>query len=219
MVALNSPHRRWLAGALIAAGLVCLAWVAGVLVEQSWLTHQARAAARARAAASAPTNATPNSPLVSAVPAGALAPIPAPQRNDPLTGLLSIPRLGYSEAVAEGDDEATLRVAIGHLPDTAVPWVDGNTALAGHRDTLFRSLAKIRVGDELALSTPHGDFQYRVSQTLIVDPDDVWVLAPAPGRQLTLITCYPFHYIGSAPHRFIVRAEPVDADSARVSDP
>jgi sortase A len=169
-----------------------------------------------RTAAAAPD---PNSPLVSAVPAGPGAAIIPRPPQDPLVGLLSIPRLGYSEAVAEGDDAATLRVAIGHLPDTAVPWIDGNTALAGHRDTLFRSLAKIRVGDELALSTAHGDFRYRVSQTLIVDPDDVWVLAPAPGRQLTLITCYPFHYIGSAPHRFIVRAEPIETDPARASDP
>lgn len=123
-------------------------------------------------------------------------------------GLLEIPRLGLSAAFAEGDDDATLRKAIGHLPDTPLPWEPGNAAFAGHRDQQFRPLRGIRDGDEVRLVTARGTYTYRVTDTVIVDPDDVWVLAPSStGRQLTLITCYPFSYIGHAPHRFVVLAE------------
>jgi sortase A len=109
--------------------------------------------------------------------------------------------------IANGDDEATLNVAIGHLPDTPLPWHEGNSALAGHRDTFFRPLQYIRVGDELHLSTFHGDFRYQVRETMVVSPDDVSVLRPTDRPMLTLITCYPFRYVGNAPRRFIVRAE------------
>lgn len=122
-------------------------------------------------------------------------------------GLLEIPRLGLSAAFAEGDDEATLRKAIGHLPDTPLPWEMGNAAFAGHRDQQFRPLQGIQDGDEVRLVTPRGTYTYQVTRTVIVDPDDLWVLAPVPGRQLTLITCYPFSYIGHAPHRFVVQAK------------
>jgi sortase A len=126
-----------------------------------------------------------------------------------LIGELEIPRLHFSAAVMDGDDDGVLTAAVGYLPDTALPWTQGNSAFAAHRDRLFRPLAQIRVGDEIWLSTRHGDFQYRVSRTLVVDPGDVWVLDPAPGVDLTLITCYPFVYVGHAPHRFIVRAQKI----------
>jgi sortase A len=87
-----------------------------------------------------------------------------------------------------------------------LPWEEGNTALAGHRDTFFRRLEGVRIGDEVHLATPHGDLTYRVYTHVVVDPDDVWVLAPSKGTDLTLITCYPFRYVGSAPRRFVVRA-------------
>jgi sortase A len=109
--------------------------------------------------------------------------------------------------IAEGDDDATLKVAIGHLPDTPLPWHEGNSAFAGHRDTFFRPLQHIRVGDELRVSTVHGDFRYQVRQTKVVDPNDLWVLDPTDRPTLTLITCYPFNYVGKAHRRFIVRAE------------
>jgi sortase A len=109
--------------------------------------------------------------------------------------------------IAEGDDDATLKVAIGHLPDTPLPWHEGNSALAGHRDTFFRPLQHIRVGDELRVSTVRGDFRYQVRETKVVGPNDLWVLDPTDRPTLTLITCYPFSYVGKAPRRFIVRAE------------
>jgi LPXTG-site transpeptidase (sortase) family protein len=128
--------------------------------------------------------------------------------SDPgLIGELEIPRLHFSAAVRDGDDDGVLTAAVGYLPDTALPWTQGNSVFAAHRDRLFKPLEQILVGDDIRLSTRHGDFQYRVSRTFVVDPGDVWVLGPAPGVDLTLITCYPFVYVGHAPHRFIVRAQ------------
>jgi sortase A len=106
-----------------------------------------------------------------------------------------------------GDDEEVLTSAIGYLRDTPPPWLPGNSALAAHRDRLFRPLERIRVGDDIWLATPYGDFEYRVRRTLVVEPTDLWVLDPLPAVGLTLITCFPFGYIGHAPHRFIVQAE------------
>jgi sortase A len=135
-----------------------------------------------------------------------------PDANRPKTGevigRLDIPRLKMSAAVAEGDDEKTLSKAIGHLPDTPLPWHRwGNAGLAAHRDGLFRPLEQIKVKDEVRLVTPRGEYHYRVTKTHIVDPNEVWVLAPTKKPTVTLITCYPFSFVGNAPRRFIVQAE------------
>jgi LPXTG-site transpeptidase (sortase) family protein len=123
-----------------------------------------------------------------------------------LIGRLEIPRLNVSVIVMEGDDVGTLARAVGHLPETAVPWERGNTVIAGHRDTFFRPLRHVREGDEIRMTTARGTFDYRVIRTEIVEPDDLSVLAPTPVRSLTLVTCYPFVYVGSAPQRFIIHA-------------
>jgi sortase A len=107
-------------------------------------------------------------------------------------------------------------MAIGHLSDTPLPWHDGNSALAGHRNTFFRPLQHIRVGDELRVSTVRGDFRYQVRETMVVGPDEVWVLDPTDRPMLTLITCYPFNYVGKAPRRFIVRAERTSTSLSKV---
>jgi sortase A len=130
----------------------------------------------------------------------------APSARPALVGRLEIPRLGIADLIAEGDDDRTLGAAIGHLPDTPLPWEPGNSALAGHRDSVFRPLRDVRIGDRLRIVTTRGALEYRVTETLIVEPEDTWVLAPTPERTLTLVTCYPFTYIGSAPQRFVVRA-------------
>lgn len=124
-------------------------------------------------------------------------------------GELDIPRLNVSAAVRVGEDADVLRGAVGYLPETPLPWEHGNSAFAAHRDRIFRPLAGILVGDEIRLSTRHGDFRYEVSHTLIVNENDVWVLDNAHGVDLTLITCYPFVFVGHAPQRFIVRAKKV----------
>lgn len=142
-------------------------------------------------------------------------------RQGEVIGTLDIPRIGISAMVAHGDDARTLDRAIGHLPDTPLPWApSGNSALAGHRDTFFRPLRRIRVGDELVFrGSELPALRYRVTETLIVEPHDVWVLAPTDAATLTLITCYPFGYIGTAPQRFVVRAARVaDASAAPAAE-
>ena len=121
-------------------------------------------------------------------------------------GRLTIPRLGLSAPVKAGEDNSVLDFSVGYLRDTPLPWMPGNSAFAAHRDRLFRSLENIRAGDDIDLSTTHGMLHYRVLKTLIVEPDDVWVLDQIPNVNLTLITCYPFYYVGRAPHRFVVQA-------------
>jgi sortase A len=122
-------------------------------------------------------------------------------------GILEIPRLGLSSVVVEGDNPTALLVGVGHLADTPLPWHDGNSVLAAHRDTFFRPLAGIRRNDVIRFSTADAEFEYVVKQTMIVEPTAVEVLDPTGTATLTLITCYPFDYIGPAPNRFVVRAE------------
>lgn len=130
---------------------------------------------------------------------------PHPARGE-MIGRLEIPRLDVSVVVRAGSDARTLQLAVGHIPGTALPGDRGNVGLAGHRDTFFRRLDDIRPGDEIRVTTLRGVFTYRVQRTVVVQPRDVWVLDPANVATLTLVTCYPFTYVGSAPQRFIVRA-------------
>jgi sortase A len=121
-------------------------------------------------------------------------------------GRIEIPRLGVSAVIRAGSDARTLRLAVGYIPGTALPGDRGNFGLAGHRDTFFRKLRDINPDDEIRIVTPDGVFNYYVQRTTIVMPQDVWVLDQTAYPALTLVTCYPFNYIGSAPKRFIVRA-------------
>jgi sortase A len=132
-----------------------------------------------------------------------------------LIGRLQIPRLGVAAMVREGADERTLRQAVGHIPGTALPGKTGNVALAGHRDTFFRELRNIRRDDAIDLQTDHGTYRYVVDSTKIVGPREVGVLKASGGETLTLVTCYPFYYIGSAPKRFIVHAAQLAVNSRR----
>ena len=127
---------------------------------------------------------------------------------------LDAPALRLSATVLEGSDPATLSRAAGHIVQTPLPGEPGNIGIAGHRDTVFRPLRNVKAGDELTLTTADRIFTYRVSETSIVNPEDVSVLDPTPRQTLTLVTCYPFTYIGAAPKRFIVRAE-LTADKRR----
>jgi sortase A len=131
-----------------------------------------------------------------------------------LIGRIEIPRLHLSAIVAEGIGITTLRRAVGHIPGTALPGEPGNVGLAGHRDTFFRPLKDLRVGDQIQFSTASGKFQYVVESTIIVEPDNIGVLAPSPENVLTLVTCYPFSYIGAASRRWIVTARQVSPPMA-----
>jgi sortase A len=123
-----------------------------------------------------------------------------------LLGRLRISRLQVAVMVREGASESTLRRAVGHIPGTALPGDVGNVGLAGHRDTFFRPLANVRKDDTIDLETDQSTFHYLVTSTQIVSPRDVEVLKASAGKTLTLVTCYPFYFVGSAPKRFIVHA-------------
>jgi sortase A len=135
--------------------------------------------------------------------------MPAAIGPDGLIGRIEIARLGVSVVVVEGTDKPTLRHAAGHIPGTAIPGQIGNIGIAAHRDTFFRPLRNIRDNDVVALTTLRGEFRYRVVSTKIVSPEDVAVLDPDGNEILTLVTCYPFYFVGAAPSRFIVRAQRV----------
>jgi len=134
---------------------------------------------------------------------------PLPASTHGLIGRLEIPRLGLSAIVIEGTNGRTLRRAVGHIPGTALPGQPGNVGISGHRDTFFRPLRNIQRNDIITLTTVLGEFRYRVVSTRIVSPSNVAVLDPGGNEMLTLVTCYPFYFVGSAPNRFIVKAERV----------
>jgi len=123
-----------------------------------------------------------------------------------VVGRLEIPRLSLSAVVFEGADPEVLERGAGHLPGSALPGDRGNTVLAAHRDTFFRSLRGVRVGDLVKIHRPPKDSSYVVQSARVVEPNEVDVLKPTPDPALTLITCYPFRFIGPAPERFVVRA-------------
>jgi sortase A len=122
-------------------------------------------------------------------------------------GQIEITRIGLAAMILEGTDDRTLRRAVGHIPGTALPGRQGNVAIAGHRDTFFRALRNVRQDDEITLTTFAGSYRYRVASTQVVEPEDTQVLDNSGDDTLTLVTCYPFYFVGPAPTRFIVRAQ------------
>jgi len=133
-------------------------------------------------------------------------PKPAIKKGDVL-GRVDIPRLGISVAVLQGTSSRILRLGAGHIEGTPLPGEIGNSGIAGHRDTFFRDLKDIRTNDEIQLQTATGVFRYEVDWVKVVEPNDTTVLEPSTrGSTLTLVTCYPFYFVGSAPKRFVVRA-------------
>jgi sortase A len=137
----------------------------------------------------------------------AIAPLPVAGE---LLGRIEIARLGLAAVVHEGVEPRTLRRAVGHIPDTALLGSEGNVGLAGHRDTFFRKLRDVRVGDEIVLTSLDGRTRYLVRETRVVEPGETWVIEPTGRASVTLVTCYPFQFIGAAPQRFVVRADRLD---------
>ncbi|MGD0500516.1 MAG: class D sortase [Bryobacteraceae bacterium] len=207
LVIAKKPLRRilkWTQRALFACGILLLSYCAFALVD-AWVFQRRESRnldrlLRDRRAASAATLLAESSTF----PGGAPAVAP-----DGLIGRIEIPRLLLSAVVVEGIDKTTLRRAVGHIPGTALPGQPGNVGLAGHRDTFFRPLKDLKIKDEVQVSTLNGNFKYEVESLRVVDPDDVGVLAPSGENVLTMVTCYPFYYVGPAPKRFIVRARQV----------
>lgn len=195
---------RWTQGALFAIALSMLAYCGFVLIDtwafqqrtQQEFAHQLHEEHKPDRGLS--QSASPSSPQV-----------PVAMEPGGLIGSIAIPRLGLVATIIEGTDTTTLRRAVGHIPSTGLPGQAGNVGLAGHRDTFFRQLKDIRQNDIITLTTLGGEYRYRVVSTRVVVPTEVSVLNPAVNQVLTLVTCYPFYFIGSAPDRFIVRAERV----------
>ena len=183
-------NRRWLirlGSALILGGAVVLACCSWTLCERVAAQRQAKE-------------------WLIRVPAIHRSVSSPPVCRGDVIGELDIPRLQVSVMVFEGADAGILKQGAGHIPGTALPSGRGNIGIAAHRDTYFRPLRTIRANDVIDLKTPAGTSRYAVMETEIVRPSDVGVLAPASGRDLTLVTCYPFFYLGKAPKRFIVHA-------------
>lgn len=130
-------------------------------------------------------------------------------RRLPFVAKLEIPSIALSALVVDGVDAQTLRRAVGRIPASSRPGEPGDVALAGHRDTDFRALGQLDQGDPLILRTGDGEFRYEVESIRIVEPQRIDVLTPADHPTLTLVTCYPFHYVGPAPLRYVVRAREV----------
>jgi sortase A len=144
---------------------------------------------------------------------------PAPLMEGGVIGEIQVPRLQLKAIVVQGDSHTILRRAVGHIPETALPGAPGNVVLAGHRDTFFRPLRNIRLGDAITFKTSDGAFQYLVESTEVVPASAVEVLNATAGRTLTLITCYPFDYIGPAPNRYVVHAREIVSSSIQAPSP
>ena len=144
------------------------------------------------------------------------------QHLAPPLAVLHISKFDLRVPVLEGTDELTLNRGVGHIAGTARPDEEGNIGIAGHRDGFFRVLKDIGSGDTIELQTTRATDHYIVDQIVLVRPDDVSVLQPRSVRSLTLVTCYPFYFIGSAPQRYIVHASiasPDRTEEGRVTEP
>ncbi len=195
------PNRRlllWAWRILFACGILLLGYCAFVLAG-AWQFQRNESREFSR--------------LQSGQPAGAVTDISsAAMGTDPegLVGRVNLQRLGISVIVMEGSDERTLGHAAGHITGTALPGESGNIGISAHRDTFFRALKDVRQHDIITFTTLEGEFRYRVVLTKVVEPSDLSVLDSDGRDVLTLVTCYPFYFVGPAPERFVVRAERVD---------
>ena len=121
-------------------------------------------------------------------------------------GSLSIPRIKSFEAIIEGTGEKELKRGVGHYVGSVIPGVSDNSVLAGHRDSVFRRLGEVKIGDLITVKNDYGTFVYKVHKIRIVNANDRTVIVPTKDAVLTLSTCYPFRFIGNAPKRYIVQA-------------
>ena len=135
-------------------------------------------------------------------------------QTDDIIGILKIPALAETYPIIEGTDEEMLVKGVGHYPTTALPGGNEQILLSGHRGTVFQRLGELQAGDRFIVEMGYGHFEYEMRTSEIVSADDTTVITPRGEELLTLSTCYPFSYIGSAPERYIIYASPVEAESA-----
>ncbi len=194
---------------MLIAGLCLSSWPFFVSAESLWAQWSAERELGAMAAKVATPKADRQEAIIPGKP-GELRPVTRPRGS--VLGRFEIPRLQLSYALLEGTDSRTLDKSIGHVERTGLPGDTGNIGIAGHRNTHFRKLEWLLRGDEIILSSPAGRFRYVVEWARLFTPGDIEVLDVSHGPAVTLITCFPFEYIGSAPLRLIIRALP-DADT------
>ena len=207
---------------LLTTGIVCLGLYVTFTVQSWWHQEQLtrefeelesfRPAVPAERNPPGPELAEPKAPSEPARGAATPGPRKAPKpvrklREGDLVGRLEIPGLNVSVMVMEGTASKTLRLGAGRISGTARPGTPGNMGIAAHRDTFFRPLSRIKKNDTIKFTTKdNGTEVYKVVSTQIVTPSDVHVLDPTSKDMITLVTCYPFRYVGPAPNRFIVKA-------------
>ena len=184
---LPSRISLWTQRILFAVGVLMLAYCGFVLMD-TWAFQKQENAALQQFAPQA------------------LSVSPAVVGRDGLIGRIQVERLGISVVLLEGTSNKTLRRAVGHIAGTALPGQIGNVGVAGHRDTFFRPLRNVQTDDLITVTTLSGEYRYRVVSTKVVSPESIEVLNSDGSEVLTLVTCYPFYFLGSAPERFIVRA-------------
>jgi sortase A len=212
---LNSSVLRFAQRLFLWLGVAALSYAGGTAAYagiyqryQSWKFERAQVSAMARNLtheAAVPKVIQPSHELAAA---DAIVEEAAGLREGDLVGNLEVPRIGISVMVLQGMKQNTLAVGAGHVPGTPLPGAEGNVAIAAHRDTFFRKLKRIRRGDSIQLATVRRTYEYIVDSTEIVDPEDTRVMESRARPELTLITCYPFYFVGAAPKRFIVHARP-----------
>ena len=199
--------------ALLCTGAAALLYAGYAVLDRHWYQSVETAAFEApRAIPTLPAALPAMSPTVSSAPSLVAVPSATPPVqlvSGGVIGEIEVPRVGLKAIIAEGDSDRVLSRAVGHLPGTALPGEPGNIALAGHRDGLFRPLRDVRARDVISLRTHRGVFRYRVEWIAVVSPEFSDVLLPTEEHTLTLVTCYPFNYIGASPKRFVVRAHEV----------
>jgi sortase A len=193
----------WLERSLLAAGILLGVWCGITLIEARY--YKMMPVPSPTAARSLPGDA------------GSLHPARTAIERGEWVARLEAPSIGLTATVLEGSDNRTLARAAGHIEETAFPGEPGNVGIAGHRDTTFRPVRDLKVGDPLRVTTADRILEYRVASTAIVQPEDVHVLDATPQPTLTLVTCYPFTYIGNAPKRYIVKAHLV-SETARAGE-
>jgi sortase A len=190
---------RWSRDTFLVVGVLALGYSGFVLLDvklyQAYQTRRFQQQLSSVRPAIASAGDVPDVP-VAPIPGGVL-------------GRIEIARIGLTAMILEGTDGRTLRRAVGHIPGTPLPGQQGNVAITGHRDTFFRPLRNIQRDDEITLTTLDGTYRYLVDSTQVVAPEDMQVLDDSSDKILTLVTCYPFYFVGPAPKRFIVRAHKI----------
>ena len=206
---ISSNFLRFLERGLFAFGVGCLVFYAAACSHGSWFQFQARAEFERQLDAVIHAEDHDHSVWSKARRQHFARLVGTPVRA---LGRLEVPNAKLSVMLLEGTDESTLNRAVGHIEGTALPGERGNVGIAGHRDSFFRGLAQLERGDELSVTTLEGVAHYQVARLEVVEPTAVEVLDPTEHEALTLVTCYPFYYVGDAPQRFIVHAKQVRFD-------